>query len=134
MLSWIVVSHVLDMPSTVLFKVGDRRELTCKMSSCPEKVKFSWTSIEDKPLFATLNMKDRESVLVFENVTKYHENTIVCKARCMGESKQAKTKVTVYCEFTVCFQFHYKFNRLYNALLEEMGASCHTLYFSHFFL
>lgn len=91
-----VVSHVLDMPSTVLFKVGDRRELTCKMSSCPEKVKFSWTSIEDKPLFATLNMKDRESVLVFENVTKYHENTIVCKARCMGESKQAKTKVTVY--------------------------------------
>lgn len=76
------------------------------MSSCPEKVKFAWTAIEDKPLYATVNMKDRESVLVFENVTQNHENTIVCKASCGEESKQAKTKITVYCEFTVCLQFH----------------------------
>ncbi|KAK7136937.1 hypothetical protein R3I93_017112 [Phoxinus phoxinus] len=91
-----VVSHVLDLPPKALFKVGDRRELTCKMSSCPEKVKFSWTSIQDKPLFAILNTTDRESVLVFENVSKHHENTILCKALCEKESKQAKTEITVY--------------------------------------
>lgn len=84
------------------------------MSSCPETVKFAWNSLEDKPLFATVNTKDKESVLVFENVTTNHENSIVCRAYCGKETKQATTVITVYCEFTVCFQFHYKLNSLYN--------------------
>ncbi|KAG1945799.1 vascular cell adhesion protein 1b [Pimephales promelas] len=91
-----VVSHVLDLPSEALIKVGDRRELTCSMSSCPEKVTFTWTSLEDKPLFASFNTMDRESVMVFENVTKQHENTIVCKATCERKTKQATTKIKVY--------------------------------------
>lgn len=94
------------MPPKALFKVGDRKELTCRMSSCPEKVNFVWTSLEDKPLFATVITKDRESVLVFDKVTMNHENNIVCKASCGKEIKQATTAITVYCEFTVCFQFH----------------------------
>jgi len=85
------------------------------MSSCPEKVTFTWTSLEDKPLFASFNTMDRESVMVFENVTKQHENTIVCKATCEGKTKQATTKIKVYCEFIVCFQFQYKLKRVYNA-------------------
>ncbi|XP_016131550.1 vascular cell adhesion protein 1-like [Sinocyclocheilus grahami] len=91
-----VISHVLDLPSKVLFKVGDRRELTCSMSSCPEKVKFVWTSLEDRPIFAAIDSQDRESVLVFDNVMKNHENTIVCKATCEQETKQATTKIKVY--------------------------------------
>ncbi|XP_051765896.1 vascular cell adhesion protein 1b isoform X1 [Ctenopharyngodon idella] len=91
-----VVSHVLDMPPKALFKVGDRKELTCRMSSCPEKVNFVWTSLEDKPLFATVITKDRESVLVFDKVTMNHENNIVCKASCGKEIKQATTAITVY--------------------------------------
>lgn len=94
------------MQPKALFKVGDRSELACRMSSCPEKVKFVWTSLEDKPLFATFITKDKESVMVFENVTTNHENSIVCKASCGKETKQATTTITVYCEFTVCFQFH----------------------------
>ncbi|XP_016137744.1 vascular cell adhesion protein 1-like [Sinocyclocheilus grahami] len=91
-----VVSHVLDLPSKVLFKVGDRRELTCSMSSCPEKVKFVWTTIEDRPLFTTTDSRDRESVMVFDSVMKNHENTILCKATCGKETKHAPTTVTVY--------------------------------------
>uniref|UniRef100_A0A671SWM6 Vascular cell adhesion molecule 1b n=1 Tax=Sinocyclocheilus anshuiensis TaxID=1608454 RepID=A0A671SWM6_9TELE len=76
--------------------LGDRRELTCSMSSCPEKVKFVWTSLEDRPIFAAIDSHDRESVLVFDNVMKNHENTIVCKATCEKETKQATTKIKVY--------------------------------------
>uniref|UniRef100_A0A8C1LK05 Vascular cell adhesion molecule 1b n=1 Tax=Cyprinus carpio TaxID=7962 RepID=A0A8C1LK05_CYPCA len=91
-----VVSHVLDLPSNVLFKVGDRRNLTCSMSSCPEKVKFVWRSLEDKPLFAAIKSQDKESVLIFDNVMKDLENSIVCKATCQKETKQATTKIKVY--------------------------------------
>ncbi|XP_067271895.1 vascular cell adhesion protein 1b [Pseudorasbora parva] len=91
-----VVSHVLDLPSKVLFKLGERRELACRMSSCQEKVTFMWTSLEDKPLFASAINKDRESVMVFENVTKNHENTIMCKAFCGKEIKRKTVVVTVY--------------------------------------
>ncbi|KAL1251420.1 hypothetical protein QQF64_019216 [Cirrhinus molitorella] len=92
----VVVSHVAKMPPKVLFKVGDRRDLTCSMSSCPEKVKFVWTTLEDRPIFATIVSRDRESVLVFDNVMKNHENTILCKATCGKETKQAKTEIKVY--------------------------------------
>uniref|UniRef100_A0A8C1IEJ5 Vascular cell adhesion protein 1-like n=1 Tax=Cyprinus carpio TaxID=7962 RepID=A0A8C1IEJ5_CYPCA len=91
-----VASHVLDLPSKVLFKVGDRRKLSCSMSSCPEKVKFVWTTLEDKPIFATIDKRDRESVLVFDSVMKNHENTILCKATCGKETKQAKTEIKIY--------------------------------------
>lgn len=131
MFSWIVVSHVLDLPSYVLFKVGDRRNLTCSMSSCPEKVKFVWRSLEDKPLFAAIKSQDKESVLIFDNVMKDYENSIVCKAICQEETKQATTKIKVYCEFL--FQFYWNFSRLHNALLVKTGVSCHNFYFSKYF-
>ncbi|XP_026091587.1 hemicentin-2-like [Carassius auratus] len=91
-----VVSHVLDLPRKVLFKLGDRRELRCSMSSCPEKVKFVWKPLEDKPKYATIKTQDRESVLVYDNVKKYHEYSLVCKATCEKETKQATAKIQVY--------------------------------------
>ncbi|RXN20466.1 vascular cell adhesion 1-like protein [Labeo rohita] len=91
-----VVSHVVNLPSKVLFKVGDRRELTCSILSCPETVKFVWTPLEDRPIFATVKPQDKESMLVFDSVMKNHENTILCKATCGKETKQAKTTIKVY--------------------------------------
>ncbi|XP_026054188.1 vascular cell adhesion protein 1b [Carassius auratus] len=91
-----VVSYVLDLPPQVLFKVGDRRQLSCRMSSCPEKVKFAWITLEDRPIFATIDTQDRESVLVFDSVMKNHENTLLCKAMCGKETKQAKTQIKTY--------------------------------------
>ncbi|TRY94406.1 hypothetical protein DNTS_027945 [Danionella cerebrum] len=91
-----VVSHVLELPPRVLFKVGDRTELTCSMLSCPEKVKFVWTTLKDKPTFASVQTKEKESVLVFDIVAKNHENTLLCTATCGKETKQAKTEIKVY--------------------------------------
>lgn len=96
------------------------------MSSCPEKVKFVWTTLEDKPIFATIDKRDRESVLVFDSVMKNHENTILCKATCGKETKQAKTEIKIYCEFIEYIQFHYRFSRLQNALLAETWGNSHT--------
>ncbi|XP_043079141.1 vascular cell adhesion protein 1b isoform X2 [Puntigrus tetrazona] len=91
-----VVSSSLDLPPQVLFKVGERRELTCNMSSCPEKVKFVWTPLEDKPIFATIDSRDKASVMVFDSVRTNHENTILCKATCGKQTKQARTTIKVY--------------------------------------
>lgn len=91
-----VVSHMLELPRSVLFKLGDRTELKCSMLSCPEKVKFVWTTLEDKPIFATPKTEDKETVLIFDNVMKNHANTILCKATCGKETKQAKVEVKVY--------------------------------------
>ncbi|XP_065101158.1 vascular cell adhesion protein 1b isoform X4 [Paramisgurnus dabryanus] len=90
------VSYKVVMPSEVWFKMGDRRTLTCSMRSCPGEVKFSWTSLEDKPLFATVDNKHAESLLIFESVMKNHENTVVCKATCGKDSKQATAAIKVY--------------------------------------
>ncbi|XP_073718410.1 vascular cell adhesion protein 1b isoform X2 [Misgurnus anguillicaudatus] len=90
------VSYKVDMPSEVLFKVGDRRTLTCSLPSCPERVTFSWTALEDKPLYADMESKHTQSLLIFENVTNNHENTVVCKATCGKDSKQGKTAIRVY--------------------------------------
>ncbi|XP_052395545.1 vascular cell adhesion protein 1-like [Carassius gibelio] len=91
-----VVSHVLDLPPKVLFKLGDRRELRCSMSSCPGKVKFVWKPLGDKPIYATIKTQDSVSVLVYDNVKKYHEYSLVCKATCEKETKQATATIQVY--------------------------------------
>ncbi|KAI7791251.1 vascular cell adhesion protein 1b [Triplophysa rosa] len=92
----VAASHKVDLPPKVVFKMGDRRELTCSMRSCPGELKFVWTPLEDKPLFAAVKNKPTESVLIFENVTRNHENTVLCKATCGKETKQAKTTIKVY--------------------------------------
>ncbi|XP_056304059.1 vascular cell adhesion protein 1b [Danio aesculapii] len=91
-----VVSHMLELPRSVLFKVGDRNELRCSMLSCPEKVKFVWTALEDKPIFATPKTGDKETVLIFDNVMKNHANAIMCRATCGKETKELITEVKVY--------------------------------------
>lgn len=91
-----VVSHTLELPRSVQFKVGDRNELRCRMLSCPEKVKFVWTALGDKPIFATPKTGDKETVLIFDNVTKNHANAIVCRAACGKEMKELTTQVNVY--------------------------------------
>lgn len=118
---FLVVSHMLELPRSVLFKLGDRTELKCSMLSCPEKVKFVWTTLEDKPIFATPKTEDKETVLIFDNVMKNHANTILCKATCGKETKQAKVEVKVYCECILCFQFNHS-SRIQNTLV-----SCHFL-------
>ncbi|KAI4872946.1 hypothetical protein NFI96_023629 [Prochilodus magdalenae] len=83
-------------PRKVLFKVGDREEFRCSMNECPESVKFSWSSLRDKPLYADLKSSSKESVLIFNSVTKDHENRIQCTAKCQDVSKQATAIVNVY--------------------------------------
>ncbi|KAF4083116.1 hypothetical protein AMELA_G00136420 [Ameiurus melas] len=83
-------------PAKPLFRVGDRQQLTCRMSKCSEKMTFSWGSLEDKPLYSETQMSLNESTLVFKSVNKNHENKIQCKATCQGKSKQAAVKVRVY--------------------------------------
>ncbi|XP_051550247.1 vascular cell adhesion protein 1-like [Myxocyprinus asiaticus] len=90
------VSHMVELTPKVLIKVGDRREVTCSVRSCQESVKFVWTTLEDKPLYATVKTHNRESVLIFNNVTKNYENNIICKAQCGKETKQQKTTIQVY--------------------------------------
>ncbi|KAA0712156.1 Vascular cell adhesion protein 1 [Triplophysa tibetana] len=92
----VAASHKVDLPREVVFKMGDRRELTCSMRSCPGELTFVWSSLEDKPLFVDVENKPTESVLIFENVTRNHENTVVCTATCGMETKQAKTAIKVY--------------------------------------
>ncbi|MCI4383380.1 hypothetical protein PGIGA_G00025930 [Pangasianodon gigas] len=57
---------------------------------------FSWSSLEDKPLYAVPQTSSTESTLVFKSVSKNIENKIQCKATCQGVSKQAAVKVQVY--------------------------------------
>ncbi|XP_066504328.1 vascular cell adhesion protein 1b [Hoplias malabaricus] len=83
-------------PRKALFKVGNREELKCSMNECPEDVKFSWISLDDKPLYAAFKISSNESVMIFNSVTKDHENIIQCKARCKDKTKQATANVKVY--------------------------------------
>lgn len=112
-------SHKVDLPPEVVFKMGDRRELACSMRSCPGELTFVWASLEDKPLFVDVENKPTESVLIFENVTKNHENTVLCKATCGKETKQAKTTIKVYCKCSMTASSEGTSSRW------PTGASCH---------
>ncbi|XP_076847756.1 vascular cell adhesion protein 1b isoform X2 [Brachyhypopomus gauderio] len=83
-------------PKNALFKVGDRQQLTCSMMDCAEDATYTWKSLEDKPLYGDVRPSPTESVLVFGNITKDHENKIVCVAKCKDALKQATAKVKVY--------------------------------------
>ncbi|XP_051980368.1 vascular cell adhesion protein 1-like [Xyrauchen texanus] len=90
------VSHMVELTPKVLMKVGDRREVTCSMTSCQESLELKWTPLQDKPLYATIKNHGRESVLIFANVTKNHEIDIICTATCGKEKKQKTTAIQVY--------------------------------------
>ncbi|XP_007240168.3 vascular cell adhesion protein 1b [Astyanax mexicanus] len=83
-------------PKKALFKVGDREELKCSVTECPGEVKFSWIALEDKPLYAVFKYLSKESVMIFNSVTKHHANKIKCTATCQDVSKQATATVEVY--------------------------------------
>ncbi|XP_053094265.1 vascular cell adhesion protein 1 isoform X3 [Pangasianodon hypophthalmus] len=83
-------------PKKPLFRVGDRQELTCRTSKCSDKMTFSWSSLEDKPLYAEPQTSSTESTLVFKSVSENTENKIQCKATCLGMLKQAAVTVRVY--------------------------------------
>ncbi|XP_034164363.2 vascular cell adhesion protein 1 isoform X1 [Pangasianodon hypophthalmus] len=83
-------------PKKPLFRVGDRQELTCRMTKCSEKMTFSWSNLEDKPLYAEPQTTSTGSTLVFKSVSKKNEDMIQCKATCQGTSKQATVQVRVY--------------------------------------
>ncbi|XP_026861356.2 vascular cell adhesion protein 1b isoform X1 [Electrophorus electricus] len=83
-------------PKNALFKLGDRQQLTCILSDCEEDVKYIWKPLEDKPLYGKVISSPAESKLIFSNITKNHENTIICEARCKDVSRQARARVNVY--------------------------------------
>lgn len=86
-------------PVRPLFRVGERQQLTCRMSKCSEKMTFSWSSLEDKPLYAETQTSLNESTLVFKSINNNHKQRIKCIATCQGVPKQAAVTVRVYCEF-----------------------------------
>uniref|UniRef100_A0AAY5EZJ0 Ig-like domain-containing protein n=1 Tax=Electrophorus electricus TaxID=8005 RepID=A0AAY5EZJ0_ELEEL len=59
----------------------NRQQLTCILSDCEEDVKYIWKPLEDKPLYGKVISSPAESKLIFSNITKNHENTIICEAR-----------------------------------------------------
>ncbi|XP_053369282.1 vascular cell adhesion protein 1b isoform X2 [Clarias gariepinus] len=87
---------VMVSQKTPLFRVGDRQELTCQVSECSGEVTFSWSSLEDKPLYAETQHFTSSSTLLFKNVNKKHENKIRCTATCKGTRGQAAATVKVY--------------------------------------
>ncbi|KAG7327461.1 hypothetical protein KOW79_009067 [Hemibagrus wyckioides] len=94
-----VSSQTMELiPKKPLFRVGDRQELTCRVNQCSGTAKFSWGSVQDRPMYANPQSSTNKSTLVFKSVQEIIENTIVCKAQCEGQSRnmQAKVKIRVY--------------------------------------
>lgn len=86
-------------PKKPLFRVGDRQELMCQMSQCSGEMTFSWSNLEDKPLYGEIQTSLPKSTLIFKSANKNIENKIQCTANCQGKRKQAAATVRVYCEF-----------------------------------
>ncbi|TSK53767.1 Vascular cell adhesion protein 1 [Bagarius yarrelli] len=92
-----VSSYKVELyPKRPLFRVGDCRELVCRMKGCSGTITFSWGSVEDRPLYAEPHTNLSESTLVFKNVQGNSENTIVCTATCQGKKMQSSVKIKVY--------------------------------------
>lgn len=89
-------SKVELYPKMPLFRVGDRRELVCRMKGCSGTMTFSWDSVKDQPLHAEPHTILTESTLVFKSVQENNENTIVCMVTCQGKKMQASVKIQVY--------------------------------------
>ncbi|XP_030646969.1 vascular cell adhesion protein 1b [Chanos chanos] len=83
-------------PKNAMWRVGDKQQLTCKVKKCSEPVIFSWKSLEDKPLYASMTSTSEESVLLVEKVTEHNENRVQCLAKCGSVSKQRSASIKVY--------------------------------------
>ncbi|KAJ8395468.1 hypothetical protein AAFF_G00032020 [Aldrovandia affinis] len=91
-------SFVMNLePRRTVLRVGDAQALRCSARDCVGSATFTWTSLEDKPLFArTESPSPSVSLLVMDPVTTEHENVVVCKVTCGNEMKQMFTAVKVY--------------------------------------
>ncbi|KAL4634864.1 vascular cell adhesion protein 1-like [Arapaima gigas] len=90
-LSWVSLS-----PKQPVWRAGDRGELRCRAAGCPDEASFSWTSLEDKPLYSAATSNASESTLSFERVRPQHENLVLCRVTCGGQTKQQRAKIRVY--------------------------------------
>ncbi|KPP79247.1 hypothetical protein Z043_101180 [Scleropages formosus] len=83
-------------PKDPVWRAGDRGELRCRAAGCTAPASFSWTSLEDKPLYSAATSNTSESALLFERVRPQHENLVLCRVTCGGQTKQQRAKIRVY--------------------------------------
>ncbi|KAM9762962.1 vascular cell adhesion protein 1b [Menidia menidia] len=95
--SWCVRGLQVDiLPVRPLFRLGDRRQLVCRVQDCPAVASVSWSPMEDRPLTASVSNNRTHSVLTISSVTTEHEGALLCKVGCGQQRRQVKTNVRVY--------------------------------------
>ena len=101
MSSWCVQGlHVDVFPGRPLLKLGERHQLVCRVQDCPTVPSMSWSTLDDRPLTASISTNQSQSVVTFDPVSMEHEGALLCRVSCGGERKQVKSTVHVYCEYT----------------------------------
>ncbi|XP_077441117.1 vascular cell adhesion protein 1b isoform X2 [Vanacampus margaritifer] len=85
-------------PSSSLFKLGERRQLSCAVRDCPVTPVISWSPLGDRPLGGRVRWRDRLSLLTFDPVEMVHEGLLLCKVTCGEQRKHAKTNIRIYGE------------------------------------
>nr|XP_057928688.1 vascular cell adhesion protein 1b isoform X1 [Doryrhamphus excisus] len=98
MMSWRCIQGIqVDIfPKRPLFKLGERHQLLCSIQDCPIMPSVSWTLLGDRPLTATVDTRQTQSVVTFDPVGMEHEGTLLCKVTCGPQHKLSKANVQVY--------------------------------------
>ncbi|XP_073332407.1 vascular cell adhesion protein 1b [Pagrus major] len=97
MSSWCVQGlHVDVSPRRPLLRLGERHQLVCRVQDCPTMPSVSWSMLDDRPLTATIDTNQSQSVVTFDPVSMEHEGALLCRVSCGGERKQVKSTVHVY--------------------------------------
>lgn len=97
MSSWCVqglrVSVSLSKP---LLRLGTRQQIDCRVQDCPTPPSISWSTVNDRPLAASISTNGTFSTLTFDPVEIDHEGQLSCDVRCGEERAVAPTSVSVY--------------------------------------
>ncbi|XP_010750681.2 vascular cell adhesion protein 1b [Larimichthys crocea] len=97
MSSWCVQALRVDVtPRTPLLRLGERRQLVCRVQDCPTTPRVSWSLLGDQPLIASPSTNGTQYVLTFDPVMTEHEGVLLCKVGCGQDNKQIRTSVRVY--------------------------------------
>ncbi|XP_040039275.2 vascular cell adhesion protein 1b isoform X2 [Gasterosteus aculeatus] len=97
MSSWCVRGLNVEIsPRRPLFKLGEHRQLACRVRDCPTTPSISWSVPEDRPLRASASPNRTCSVMTFDPVAMEDEGSLLCKVVCGEEKKQIRTLVRVY--------------------------------------
>ncbi|XP_037324549.2 vascular cell adhesion protein 1b [Pungitius pungitius] len=97
MSSWCVRGLNVEVsPRRPLFKLGERRQLVCRVWDCPTMPSVSWSVPGDRPLGASASSNRTWSVLTFDPIKMEDEGSLLCKVICGEDNKQIRTTVRVY--------------------------------------